>query len=137
MSDTSEREAVVRIEVPFHDVDSQRVVWHGHYLKYFEIARDALLRSRGLDIPFWTRADHQLVVVESRCRHTGSLRYGDHIVVRARFIDVPGRVGISYQVLLEATGAHAARGRTDLAAIALDGSLVMPLPEAIHARTRP
>ena len=31
------------IEVPFHDVDVMRVAWHGHYVKYFEIARCALL----------------------------------------------------------------------------------------------
>ena len=31
--------ADVIIEVPFHDVDTMNVVWHGHYLKYFEIPR--------------------------------------------------------------------------------------------------
>ena len=30
-------QAEVVIEVPFHDVDIMNVVWHGHYLKYFEI----------------------------------------------------------------------------------------------------
>ena len=35
--------ADVIIEVPFHDVDTMNVVWHGHYLKYFEIARCKLL----------------------------------------------------------------------------------------------
>ena len=30
--------ADVIIEVPFHDVDTMDVVWHGHYLKYFEIS---------------------------------------------------------------------------------------------------
>ena len=35
--------ADVIIEVPFHDVDTMHVVWHGHYLKYFEIARCKLL----------------------------------------------------------------------------------------------
>ncbi len=25
----------VMIEVPFHDVDTMDVVWHGHYLKVF------------------------------------------------------------------------------------------------------
>jgi len=27
--------AVITLRVPFHDVDSARVVWHGHYFKYF------------------------------------------------------------------------------------------------------
>jgi acyl-CoA thioester hydrolase len=34
----------VELDVPFHDVDLQRVVWHGHYYKYFEVAR-TLARS--------------------------------------------------------------------------------------------
>ena len=39
------REATVAIIVPFHDVDSIGIAWHGHYAKYFEIARCALLDS--------------------------------------------------------------------------------------------
>ncbi len=33
--------------VPFHDVDSMEVVWHGHYAKYFELARCQLLEELG------------------------------------------------------------------------------------------
>ena len=39
-------ETSVEIEVPFHDVDALRIVWHGHYYKYLELARTQLLRSR-------------------------------------------------------------------------------------------
>ena len=38
-------EAEVVIEIPFHDVDVIGVVWHGHYFKYLEIARCALLEK--------------------------------------------------------------------------------------------
>ena len=36
-------EVTVAIAVPFHDIDSIGIAWHGHYAKYFEIARCALL----------------------------------------------------------------------------------------------
>ena len=39
-------EAAIEVEVPFHDVDAMTVAWHGHYLKYFELARTQLLRAR-------------------------------------------------------------------------------------------
>ena len=39
--------AEVEVEVEFQDVDPMGVAWHGHYLKYFERARCALLRSFG------------------------------------------------------------------------------------------
>ncbi len=35
------------MEVGFFDVDSYRVVWHGNYPKYFEIARCKLLDKIG------------------------------------------------------------------------------------------
>ena len=43
--------AFVDVEVPFHDVDVMGVVWHGHYLKYFEQARTALFQKIGFDYP--------------------------------------------------------------------------------------
>jgi len=45
------REATVELTVPFHDVDVLHVVWHGHYYKYLEVARTALMKSAGLDVP--------------------------------------------------------------------------------------
>ncbi len=33
--------------MPFFDVDSMNVVWHGHYVKYLEVARCALLDQIG------------------------------------------------------------------------------------------
>jgi acyl-CoA thioester hydrolase len=39
--------AVVTLQIPFHDVDSAGVVWHGHYFRYFEVARCALLERIG------------------------------------------------------------------------------------------
>lgn len=35
------------ILVPFFDVDTMNVVWHGHYVKYLEVARCALLDRIG------------------------------------------------------------------------------------------
>jgi len=44
-------QADVIIEIPFHDVDTMNVVWHGHYLKYFEkriFSSRQLIRLNGL-----------------------------------------------------------------------------------------
>ena len=36
------------IEVRFHEVDSLRIVWHGNFIKYFEIGREAFGKEFGL-----------------------------------------------------------------------------------------
>ena len=33
----------IEVEIPFHDVDMMAVAWHGHYVRYIELARCALL----------------------------------------------------------------------------------------------
>lgn len=38
----------IRIKVRFSEVDSLRIVWHGHYLKYLEDAREAFGHKHGL-----------------------------------------------------------------------------------------
>src|SRR5690625_7911324 len=38
---------IIELTVTFYDVDSMDIVWHGHYLKYFEDARCCLLDEIG------------------------------------------------------------------------------------------
>jgi len=38
-----------QVRVRFQEVDSMSIVWHGHYLTYFEDARRAFGRRYGLD----------------------------------------------------------------------------------------
>ncbi len=35
------------LTVPFHDADMMGVTWHGHYIRYMEIARCELLERIG------------------------------------------------------------------------------------------
>ncbi len=44
----TERRFTVSFDVRFPEVDSYGVVWHGHYLAYFEVARNALCAAAGL-----------------------------------------------------------------------------------------
>jgi len=37
--------AEAEIQVQFFDLDPMQVVWHGHYVKYLEVARCALLNT--------------------------------------------------------------------------------------------
>lgn len=39
----------VRVKVRFSEVDSIKMVWHGHYVKYIEDARESFCHRYGLD----------------------------------------------------------------------------------------
>lgn len=124
----------VELDVPFHDVDALRIVWHGHYLKYLEIARSALLRERGLDVADVVALGYRMVVVESRLRHAWPLAYNDRARVSAWVADADHRIRVRYEVLNLTAGRRAAHGHTDLAITTHEGALLLEVPGAIRRK---
>jgi acyl-CoA thioester hydrolase len=127
-------ECSVELEVPFHDVDAMRIVWHGHYFKYLELARTQLFRSRKLDAADVRGLDHALVVIESGCRHTAPLCYADRVRVSAWFQDVVYRIYVGYEVFNLTQNKRSARAFTVLASLDSEGQLLHRTPEGIARR---
>jgi acyl-CoA thioester hydrolase len=128
----------VELEVPLHDVDLLGIVWHGHYLKYLEIARTALMRARGLDEPQLRELGVAFVVMESRLRHTGPLRYGDRFTVDAWFRSITDRIEIGYRARTCSTAEKPSRGvlRASTTLVTTDGHthILREIPDAIASR---
>jgi len=127
-------EVSVEVEVPFHDVDLVRVVWHGHYYKYLELARTAFMRDRKLDVPDLMAMRYGMLVIESGCRHVAPLRYGDRVRVSAWLKDWAHRIHIAYEMTNGTTGRRAARAHTVLVTTRPDGEMLHCTPEEILER---
>ena len=127
---------VIALEVPFHDVDALRIVWHGHYLKYFELARTALMRARGLDVEDVIALGYRQLVIESHCRHSFPLHYGDLFEVQVRVAELPHRIRFDFVVWNVKHQRRSARGSTTLVTTDADGHLLMETPDAIATRLR-
>lgn len=127
-------ETAVEHQVPFHDVDLTKRVWHGHYFKYFEIARTALFRAHGLEDGSLIPGRFSLYVIETRCRYTSPLRYGDRFCASAWFRDIDHRLAIDYEVTNLTHGKRAARGHTLIAVTDRDGRLLLRTPPEVVRR---
>ncbi len=126
--------ARVELEVPFHDVDPLLVAWHGHYFKYFEIARTALQRRHRLDAPDLRELGFVWFVIESRVRHVAPLRYGERFAVAAWFSETDPRIGIDYEITTLDAARRVARARTILANATPQGELLLETPRAVLDR---
>ena len=102
--------AEVEIEVPFFDVDPMHVVWHGHYVKYFEQARCALLRRLDYDYPAMQASGYLWPVVELRLKYVNAARYGQRLRARALLLEYENRLKIGYQITDRANGEHLTKG---------------------------
>ncbi|MEZ0188374.1 acyl-CoA thioesterase [Ralstonia solanacearum] len=101
-----------RIEVPFHDVDAMNVCWHGHYLKYFEIGRAALLRAFDYDYPEMRASGYLWPVVEAHLKYVRPATYGQRIEVRATLLEYENRLKIGYEIADCASGQRLTKGHT-------------------------
>lgn len=124
----------VDLEVPFHDVDGLRIVWHGHYLKYLEIGRTALMRDRGLDWEQIAGLGYGLLVAETLVRHTFPLRYGEAFRVTTWCVDLDHRVKLAFEVWNLTQGRRAARGHATLVTTDAAGGLLYETPAEIRRR---
>jgi len=75
--------AYASIKIPFHDVDIMEIAWHGHYLKYFEIARTALMQKLQLDWPVLKENGIAMPVVDVEVKYRKPVQYDQEIWVEA------------------------------------------------------
>lgn len=107
----------VEITVPFHDVDSVGAAWHGHYAKYFEIARCALLDSFGYGYGAMRDSGYLWPIIDLHVRYVKPLRFDQRIHVKATLREWENRLLIDYLVTDAVSGQRLTKGRTSQVAV--------------------
>jgi acyl-CoA thioester hydrolase len=129
--------ASVDVEVPFHDVDAMNVAWHGHYVKYFELARCALLRRFDYDYPQMRASGYLWPIVECHLKYVRPARYGQKLRVEASLVEYENRIKIGYEIRDPETGERVTRGHT--VQVAIDGAtqeLLLVSPPVVFTKLR-
>ncbi|WP_367373881.1 acyl-CoA thioesterase [Pseudomonas lini] len=97
------------ILVPFFDVDTMNVVWHGHYIKYLEVARCALLDKIGHNYDAMVASGYAWPVIDLQLRYVRGAVFGQKLNVRASLVEWENRLKISYLISDLATGERLTR----------------------------
>jgi acyl-CoA thioester hydrolase len=74
------------ILVRFNEADPLGIVWHGHYIRYFEDGREAFGNKFGIGYLDFYKKGYVVPVVSVQCDFKKSLRYGDKVIVETHFI---------------------------------------------------
>jgi acyl-CoA thioester hydrolase len=128
------RQATVTFSVPFADVDAMQVVWHGNYLKYFDLARDQLFRNAGLDLYRMVEENRVVFpITRTQTKHIRPLRFRDEVKCTATLVEAECRLVLDFEVRLAGSDQLCAKGRTEQAAVRLpEGALELRIPEPIR-----
>jgi acyl-CoA thioester hydrolase len=104
--------ASVDIEIAFYDTDAMGVVWHGNYLKYFELARCALLQKFDYGYLKMLESGYIWPIVECQLKYMHSGVFGQPLRVEATLVEYENRLKIAYQVIDCISGERLTKGYT-------------------------
>ena len=109
--------AEVEVQVQFYDLDPLQVVWHGHYAKFLEQARCALLDAIGYNYAQMRESGYAWPVIELHLRYAQPATFGQRITVRATIVEWENRLKIEYVIADALTGVRLTRGSTTQVAV--------------------
>ncbi|MGI9287730.1 MAG: acyl-CoA thioesterase [Pseudomonadales bacterium] len=120
------------IDVPFHDVDMAAIAWHGHYVKYFEVARCILLESFDYNYPQMRESGYFWPIVDMRIKFVNPSHFGQKIKVRATLEEWEHRLKIRYMITDLESGKRLTKGYTTQVAVRLaDGEMQFASPSVL------
>lgn len=134
MSGNNKRSSEVRLTVPFHDLDPMRVVWHGNYLKYFDVARFALFMEAGVNLyEYSIRTNCFFPVIRTSTKHIAPLRHNDEFICKATLVEAHIRIVLDFEIRLVDDGGLCARGQGHQVAVQYPGNeMLLELPGEIR-----
>lgn len=127
--------AEIELTPAFHDLDPMEVVWHGHYAKYLELARCALLQRFDYDYPQMRDSGYLWPIVDMRTKYVRSARFGQRLKVRAQIVEWENRLKIDYVISDAGSGEVVTRAHSIQVAVDLrTGEMCFASPAVLLER---
>ena len=126
-------EYIFEQDIKFSDVDSMAVVWHGHYIRFFEDGREAWGKKYGLTYLDVYENGFFLPVVSAHCEYLQPLQYGDTAIIETTFIDSPAaKLFFDYKIYRKSDRALCAVGETTQVFLDQNRELYIAVPPFIE-----
>ncbi len=98
--------------IPFHDVDSMGIVWHGRHVKYFELARCELLNSFNYGYKAMRDSGYAWPVVDMRIKYVRPLKFEQNIIIETVLKEWENRIKVAYTIRDAKTNEKLVTGHT-------------------------
>lgn len=121
---------ITKISVRFSELDSMAIVWHGHYIAYFEETREAFGKQFGISYLDIKKEGYAVPIVKTSTEHLRPLKYGEFMTAEATFINTrAAKIIFNYRIKNEA-GEIVCKGETTQVFTSVDtGEMSLSNPE--------
>ena len=129
----------VQLKIPFHDLDPLHIVWHGNYLKYFDIARFGLFNSAGIDLDeYFRKTGYLFPVTKTSTKHIIPLRYGDVFICKAAVVEARIKIVLDFEIRRTGSSEICTKGRGEQVAVkSPEMEMELEIPEDVRRALAP
>ncbi len=101
----------IEVNVRFNEADPLGIVWHGHYIRYFEDGREAFGIEHGIGYLDFYKNGLVIPVVHVECDYKRSLKYGEKVVVETIYTPCDAaKLNFEYKLYNASSGILVATG---------------------------
>ena len=121
------------VRILYADTDAYGVVWHGSYIKWFEIARVELSEMLGLPLEELEKQGVTFPVVDLNLRYKSSAWFNERIIIETTIEELKNTsVKFKHTVKEKEKGTVRVIASSTIVAIDKNGKLYRRLPENIY-----
>lgn len=103
----------IEVLIRFNEADPLGIVWHGHYIRYFEDGREAFGTRYGIGYLDFFKQGVVVPIVHADCHYKKSLKFGDTVVVESTYHPCEAaKIVFTYQLFNKADQSLVATGTT-------------------------
>jgi len=125
-----ELKSTTTFKVRFNEVDSMNITWHGHYVTFFEDAREAFGKEYNLDYMTIFREGYYAPLVDIHVEYKIPLVYGDEARAEIKYKDCDAaKIIFEYEIYNQKNNKLVAKGSTTQVFMDKDYRLVFYPPE--------
>ena len=119
------------IKVRFSEVDSMGILWHGHYVKYFEDGRESFGKAYNFGyMDIYSGHAFVIPIVKIDCNYKKPIRYNDPVRLETTFVDSPAaKIIFTYKLFNPDSGDVYATARTEQVFLSENHELYLTMPE--------
>jgi acyl-CoA thioester hydrolase len=101
--------ATVQAAPQFYDLDPMNVVWHGHYPRFLELGRVALMDQIGFGYEAMKMSGFAWPIIDMQMRYARSMRLAQRVDINAGIVEWENRLKITYSIRDAKTGDRVMR----------------------------
>ena len=120
-----------RTEIPvrFSEVDALGIVWHGHYVKFFEDGREAFGKQYGLGYLDVYKHKFATPLINLNVDFKKTVKYGDSVIIETTFINsAAAKIIFQYKIVRVSDGELVTTGESTQVFINLEHELFITNP---------